>query len=170
MSNNKNFIVFDVESIGLHGEGFAVGYIIIKDLSIINERLIACNPEKASGTLINHTWVKNNIPIFEYDCLNPGIVRKLFWDDWEKFRSEFDGYLVADCSWPVETNFLSQCIKDNEFREFFGPYPLLDLSSILITRGIDPLTTFERKENELPIHHPLNDARQSARILIDLLK
>lgn len=167
---NKNFMVFDIESIGLHGEGFAVGYVIIKDLEIITERLIACNPEKARGTLINYNWVQNNIPDFEYDYLNPYEVRCSFWRAWMDWKSSSNVYLAADCAWPVEANFLSKCIEDNPNREFNGPYPLIDISSLLLAKGIDPLTTFERKKNELPIHDPLCDARQSARILISLLK
>ena len=33
----------------------------------------------------------------------------------------------------------------------------------------DPMATNERMPDELPAHHPLMDARQSARLLVDAL-
>jgi hypothetical protein len=50
-----------------------------------------------------------------------------------------------------------------------GPYPLHDLASILLAHGRDPLAKNERLPEELPEHDPLNDARQSARLLHEVL-
>ena len=73
--------------------------------------------------------------------------------------------MAADCCWPVEANFLAQCIADNKQRTGDGPYPLLDVSSFLVATGSDPLKQYPRLPNELPAHNPLADARQSARLL-----
>jgi hypothetical protein len=52
---------------------------------------------------------------------------------------------------------------------FDGPYPLYDISTLLLSRNEDPVGIFSRDETELPKHNPLCDARQSARILLEHL-
>lgn len=42
-------MVFDVESIGLHGEGFAVGYVVLQDCREVECGMFACDPSKAAG-------------------------------------------------------------------------------------------------------------------------
>jgi len=42
----QNFMVFDVESVGLHGEGFAVGYVVVNgDGETLEEGLYICDPD-----------------------------------------------------------------------------------------------------------------------------
>lgn len=78
-------------------------------------------------------------------------------------------YLAAECAWPVEAKFLMDCVRDDfHLREWEGPYPLIDISSVLLARGIDPLGKQPRLESEEPAHNALNDARQSARLLLTL--
>ena len=48
--------------------------------------------------------------------------------------------------------------------------PLYDLASVLLARGEDPLRRSARLTEELPAHHPLHDARQSARLFLDALE
>lgn len=168
----KPVIVFDVESIGLHGEGFAVGAVVV-DLETgetITEFYAACKPSVARGTAVNAEWVKANVRLMYNDKKSPAEVRFEFWHFWQDWQ-ERGAMLCADCAWPVEANFLSACIDENPVKwEWQGPYPLLDLSSMLWIRGVDPLTAFPRLPNEEPAHNPLNDARQSARILLEYYK
>jgi hypothetical protein len=71
----------------------------------------------------------------------------------------------------VEANFLSACVRLNHAeREWQGPYPLHDLASVLLALGADALAVTERLPDELPAHHPLMDARQSARQLVACFK
>lgn len=165
------FMVFDVESIGLHGEGFAVGWVVIdKDGSTIEECYMYCSPETAWGSGENRKWVAENVPSIRINCLSPYYVRKGFWEAWIKWR-DAGALLLADCAWPVEARFLFACIEDKPHqREWCGPYPLFDLSSMLRAHGRDPLQVHARLPNELPVHDPLADARQSARLVIELLK
>jgi len=73
----------------------------------------------------------------------------------------------ADCSWPVEARFLARCVEnDFDKREWEGPYPLHEIATVLLLAGKNPSEKFPRQENELPEHNPLNDARQSARLLL----
>jgi hypothetical protein len=46
---------------------------------------------------------------------------------------------------------------------------LLDLASLLVAAGQNPVATFDREADEKPEHNPLADARQTARILCKLL-
>jgi hypothetical protein len=169
-SETQLFMVFDVESIGLHGEGFAVGWVVIDRLgNKYTERYIACDPLFARGTYQDSIWVRENIPKLIPFAKSPREVRDTFWIDYLKWK-EKGVVLVADCNWPVETNFISACIQDYfTVRSKEGPYPFLDLGSILFAKGKDPIATYDRTKDELPKHHPLKDAQQSARLLIEAL-
>ena len=78
--------------------------------------------------------------------------------------------LAAECTWPVEARLLTDCITDDVTRErhWEGPHPVLDISAVLLAAGMAPCGWFERTERE-PEHHPLGDARQSARLLVEAL-
>ena len=100
----------------------------------------------------------------------PRQVRGAFWDIWMRWKDHITA-MVADCAWPVEVRFLIMCVDDDiGAREWQGPYPLHDLASMLLILGKDPLAVTERLPDELPAHNPLNDARQSARQLIEVLR
>ena len=168
------FFVIDVESIGLHGEGFAVGGVLCTKTGYVWERdwefRLACPPHAARGIdgSYNHSedrlWVAENIPAVPYTHFTPEAVRSEFWSLWLKAKAE-GAIMVADCGWPVEAGFLAQCIKDAPSRALEGPYPLHELASYLAAAGFDPLKTYDRLDDELPKHDPLCDARQSERLL-----
>lgn len=167
---SKTYFVFDVESIGLHGEAFAVGFVVVNELG--KELVAECyasHVEKSRGNPESHAWVSKNILPITPTHGSDYRIRDAFWLAWKGWEST-GAIMVADCAWPVEARFLIQCIEDNHAgREFQGPYPLHDLASILLAKGFDPLTKFPRLDTELPEHDPLCDARQSARILIAAL-
>ena len=172
------YMVFDVESIGLHGEGFAVGFVVVDETGKrIDQGLIACPREWATGNYFDHDWVKSNvttdvpneITICEL-CGSPKDVRVLFWEKWKRWERE-GATLWSDCAWPVESRFLIACVEDDmENRRFGGPYPLFEIASLLMAIGLDPTDSFKRKDDEQPAHNPLMDARQSARLLIACLQ
>ncbi len=166
----KHYLVFDVESVGLHGEGFAVGYVVVdSEGQTLEEGLFGCHAEYAKGTPENYKWVLANVqsPV---NMSTPKGVRHAFWKVWERWKEEKTA-MVADCAWPVEARFLIDSVNDDlEAREWGGPYPLHDLASVLMMLGKDPLAVTERLPNELPAHNPLNDARQSARQLMEALR
>ena len=163
-------MVFDVESIGLHGEGFAVAWVVTDAQGARKaEGVAACDPMKAAGRDEDRAWVAANVPPLPQTHDAPRAVREAFWAVWELWRDQ-GAVLVADCAWPVETNFLSACVRDDpDARTWKGPYPLYDLSSIIMANGGDPLATGSRLPDELPAHDPLADARQSARVLVQSL-
>lgn len=168
----KLYMVFDVESVGLHGEGYAVGIVVVNDLgALVEERCYACDPRAVrAGTDKDIQWVMDNA----FDDLaithtTATGVRNAFWKYWMGWKDE-GVLLFADCQWPVEARFLHACVEGNlEERNWNGPYPLHDIATVLLCKGKDPTGTFPRFKDELPVHNPLCDARQSARILIEHL-
>ncbi len=170
MKTGNIYFVFDVESVGLHGEGFAVGFVIKdREGNQLEQGLFSCPTNAARGNLDGFEWCKDNLPSIEQTHTAPWMVRAAFWRKWLEWRAK-GAILVADCCWPVEARFLAQCVDDNPGeRSWQGPYPLHDLASVLLARGIDPLAEKDRQPDELPRHNPLADAKQSARILIAAL-
>lgn len=172
----KSFFIFDVESLGLHGEGFAVGGgLYLANGAAQWEFNYACPVEECSGkatTEEDRIWVKDNIPVLEITHRSPVAMRSAFWAQWVKARqANVNAEMAVDCGWPVEHNFLRACIHDAFLdRKACGPYPLHEISSYLSAAAYDPIGTYERIAGELPIHNPMCDARQSARIFAEALE
>lgn len=181
MISPELFMVFDVESVGLHGEGFAAAYVVVDRQG--NEKdsgFFRCDPRKAIGTADSLDWVTLNVlPTFDAglcSTYSDGLgsqstrqVRDRFWARWLAWKS-YGAALAADCLWPVEARFLADCVADERHeREWQGPYPFIDVASVRLAAGLDPLGTEERLDREKPAHNPLADARQSARLLIEAL-
>jgi hypothetical protein len=167
------YMILDVESVGLHGEGFMCGWTVIDRTGV--ERAsgwIAAPPELAQGTPEGLAWVHEHVPNIP-DQHEGGMtlrdVRHAFWQRWLKWKAK-GVTLWADCAWPVEARFLRECVTDAlAEREWEGPYPLHDIATLMLAAGRDPLGHYERLPHELPAHDPLADARQSARLLIECL-
>lgn len=161
------FMVFDVESVGLHGKGFAVGWVVVDSTGTLHaDGYAACPPSPTHGTAEGFTWINEHV-VVRYNHVEPKGVRQEFWRVW-RFWAERGAVLVADCAWPVEARFLAACIDDDPSqREWVGPYPLHEVATARLLAGFDPLATVERFANELPQHHPLADARQSARLWLE---
>lgn len=161
-------MVFDVESVGLHGEGFAVGWVVIDGRGReMHSAHYGCAPSRADGAADDLEWVEANCHTLK-NCQTPRQVRDEFWRAWE-FAKKRGVMLAAEVPWPVEARFLSDCIKDDPTRKWEGPYPLIDVASAVLSQGGDPMVTRERLPSELPAHNPLADARQSARLFIEAI-
>jgi hypothetical protein len=151
--------IFDVESNGLHGEGFAVGWVLVQDGEILSEGFASCAVENVDP------WVKENVLPHLPAPTQPNnkSVRSIFWEQWLKAKDQ-GAIAWADCGFPVETNFLTDCVKDDPSRMWQGPYPLHEISTVFEMAGWDSTAKYERLEGETA-HHPLGDSRQSARLL-----
>ncbi len=169
---NSAFFVFDVESVGLHGEGFAVaGGVYIKGVAQ-SEFRFCCPIEEAEGQDSDREWVKNNVPVMEETHRTPRGVRQAFWAEWEKAKNNYsDVTMAGECIWPVEASFVEACVQqDRENRNWGGPYPFHEIASFMAAAGMDPMAPYDREESEKPAHEPLADARQSARLLATALR
>lgn len=169
------FMVFDVEAVGLHGEGYAYGYVVIdRQGNQQEEGQEAIDPNLCDGSQEDRTWIEQNVPSLPETFHSKEALHDKFWETWLKWKAK-GAVLVADCPWPVEARFLNKCVDDmvgfkDRTRTWEGPYPLYDLASMLMILGADPLANYLRLESELPRHNPLCDAKQSARILSLALK
>lgn len=161
-------MVIDVESIGLHGEGFAVGFVVVDQDGLRHGvGMYACAPEMADGPDDGRAWIAENCSPLDANCTSPHEVRYRFWQDWLHWKGR-GALMVADCGWPVEARFLAACVDDHSDRTWTGPYPLHELASFMVAAGLDPMASYERLPDE-PQHDPLGDARQSARLLVSAL-
>lgn len=174
--------VFDVESIGLHGEGFAVGYVDLNprtgELDSSTARCLSCVSRTAkinskmpvTATAGDRQWIEKNVPDLRITHAGPRGVRETFYEDLQVLRARGSCWLAADTPWPVEARFLN-LVMDEHMRKFMdSPYPLLDIASMRAARGWDPLVIASRLPDELPVHDPLADARQSARQLWEVIQ
>lgn len=169
---DQKFFVFDVESGGLHGEGFAVaGGIYDRQGLALSE--FAYHSEIPSCTQEDWAWIVANINIRPSSiCFETrSLVRQEFWTRWQEAKEAHPGIIMAaECGWPVEARFLIACIEDDrEARNWSGPYPLHEIASFMAAAGMDPMATYDRLPNELPSHDPLADSRLSVRLLVQAL-
>lgn len=161
----KHLLAFDVESNGLHGAAFAVGGVILDEQGNEVDTFFARAPDPTDLD----PWVRDNVlpglpP--EPTHSNARAMRDAFW---EWFMSQLDVLVLADCAWPVEAGFLAACIADSKARAWSGPYPLHEVATLLLAAGMDPhasyapcvLDPLELQRHRA--HHPVDDARVSAR-------
>lgn len=161
----KPFFIFDVESIGLRGEGFAVAGGVFRDGQLLTQFLFACDPQVARGKLRDREWVTAHVPRLTPTHDFPYDVREAFVKEWISLQPIYPGLTMAvECGWPVEANFLSECAREHPD---FQPYPVHEIASVLLSAGMDPLATYDRRADELPKHHPTADMKQSARLLFE---
>lgn len=169
---------FDVESMGLHGIGFAVGWVVltVDDGELVEEvgvGYLGFDPEVLKPRVDADTvsWLEKNVlPVLEYyNCATLTDMHAAFWGELQLWKKR-GALIVADCSWPVEANFLSRCMSLSKVEPFDGPHPLHEVATMLLAAGMDPLGEYERFENELPKHHPTADARQSARMFVTAMQ
>ncbi len=167
----KFFFVFDVESIGLHGEGFAVGWVVVnREGQELDYGECCCDPDTAKGLPADRRWVTEHVPPITPDVESPFGVREVFWTQWLRWKKK-GALMAAEVPWPVEARFLNACVDiETSARTWEGPYPLIDIASVRFAVGLDPLETVERLEGEGEPHVALDDARQSARLLVEALR
>lgn len=165
--------VFDVESMGLHGEGFAVGGGIyrLENAAAVREFRYFTPHEPIEGTDENRKWVLNNIPVMDVTHWATHGIRGAFWEEWEIAKAAYPGICMwAECGWPVEARFLAMCIEDRTKERYWnGPYPLHEIATVMHVAGMNPMGMYPRNASEQPQHDPLADARQSARLLSEAI-
>ena len=171
LAKDTPFFIFDVESIGIHGESFAVAGGVYVDGREERVFQFAMNPRRLIGDKEDMEWVSDNVPEMEHTHLMQNGILREFLTELHTCKGIYQDLVVAaECCWPVEANFLSKVIATNPVVDkWAGPYPLMDIASIMYAAGLDPMETWEREPAELPAHNPLCDVRLSARILKECL-
>lgn len=165
-------LLFDCESLGLYGDVFAVGWVVVDDatgLTVEEGREAAPSRTAYAHAEADRRWVREHVPELPFTAATLPALRDAFWGVWERYRGR--GVLLwADGGYPVEAGFLTQCVETAPSkRARLGPYPLHELATLRLAVGLDPTGTEPRLASELPAHDPLADARQSARLLLEAL-
>lgn len=165
------FFVFDAESIGLHGEHFAVaGGVYLPNGAAQWEFRYACSAEYCRGDESDREWVNENVPMIDATHRGGLSMRDAFWEQWMKAKAQYPGIaMAAECAWPVEAGLVARCIADDPDRKWQGPYPFHEIASFMAAAGMDPMANYDRMPSEMPKHDPLADARQSARLLAEAI-
>lgn len=159
-------LMVDVESIGLHGEPFAIAFVATQNGSTLQEGCFSCPLESAHGDEAGRRWVKENCPPLIITHDNPEHMLNSFWEVFSNYKKHgFNVY--ADCGFPVETNMFAMMTRLHPSRYFEGPYPLHEVATVLSLAGLNT-DDYPRQEGE-ECHHPLGDARYSTRMLITAL-
>jgi hypothetical protein len=166
----KYYFSFDVESNGLFGRPFAVGWVIVDDQGKEYDSGYLC-----VKCIIDDEWVvKNVLPALpDPNCWDEVDMLQEFWNAWKHAKEHYPGIvMVTDCPFPVEAGFLLRIVRDvrPQITMDDSPYPIVDVASVLFAHGKNPLANYGRNENELPCHHPTCDARQSVRIMLECLR
>ncbi|MEI6475893.1 MAG: hypothetical protein WCO75_10910, partial [Planctomycetota bacterium] len=156
-------MMIDVESLGLHGDAFAVAWLVVETDSgeELDAGFYAVDPTVCAGEDGNRKWCNDNIPKMVPTHRTRAAMRDAFWPIWLKWQQE-GAVLAADVPWPVEARFLADCIDDDNRRCWQGPYPILDVTSVKVGAGktvAQAQETGERLDSEQPAHHPLIDPK-----------
>jgi len=170
----KHFFSIDVESMGLLGKPFAVGWVVVDEQNDEKEEgYLRCSHNTKGVSLEDMEWMHENVfpHLSEANCEDLKELIDEFWAAWERANKKYENLtMVCDVPFPVETNFLSTCLQELGLGRNASPYPLIDVASVLLASGRDPLGDYDRHGKEFPAHHPTNDARQSARLLVEALR
>lgn len=179
ITNDSILFIFDVESLGIHGTGFAwaAGCFDMHGSGLLEMSAHCPVTDKMREGVSEKDleWIKANVTMeaTSVECSNARHLRALFLAALDDARVQYGDRLiiVAENAWPVEGNFLSAAIRDDiATNRFRGPYPLVDSASIMLAAGICPQATYPRTESESPAHNPTRDVRQSYRLLMNALQ
>ena len=173
------YFIADVESIGLHGEGFAAAYVVLdRKFNSIEFACFACSPDAATGDASDRNWIADMLKKLSdqnqsivLNCVTPKAVRQQLFSAWLQWREKGASFF-ADCTWPVEANFLSSAMAEHiaqhgEPAKWQGPYPVVDIMTLefaALYRNpsfVSPI----RDEQQYALHHPLHDAQFSGQRL-----
>lgn len=140
----KNKLVFvDAETDGLYG-GFLTVALIVTDWNA-NEFERAYYGIRKENMDVKEPWVMENVlpRLGAYEeCMDETELLKKVWAFWLQYEQE--AYVVCDVGYPVEMRLFEKCVLLNEEQnKWKAPFPMLDLSSILLAKGYEPLTDKE---------------------------
>ena len=163
------YFSFDAETDGLYGEAFTIAAAVVDE----NGAVLDTFCEKCEAPGVSDPWTRENCLPYLADipsCESRAALREHFWAFYARYRSAC--VIVADVPRPVEARLLRDCVEAApKERTFQGPYPLIDVASVLFALGLDPdadrmaYSGWQGKR-----HHPLDDAVASALCLIKAMK
>ena len=175
LSSKTKLLCFDIESNGLHGEAFAVGAVVMDvNSKVLDQFTGRC---KIIGQV--DPWVERNVlPAIKDMSITHATYKDLREDFWRWYlRVEpTSDYVLVSNGYPVEYRFLLKCQEENlEERYWQHPYPIIDLSSLMLQAGVEPSDRSKLINNIFQSsgysrHNPLHDAKVSALAAFELFR
>ena len=124
LSEINHFFVFDVESVGLYGEGYAAAYVLIdRGGKVLAEDWFHCDPERAKGVgttctdpraakqeRADRAWYAEHVPALPMTSRlsTPAAVRTALWNAWMHYQDNHPTlHAAAECAWPVDGALLT---------------------------------------------------------------
>ncbi len=167
LPENNKYLFVDAETDGLYGKFISIAMVVADHAGNELEHIYIglSNP----GKHIKENWVRENVlPILgeyeEYE--DEHSLLEAAWSFWRAHAQ--NSYIIVDVMHPVESRLFTRCVEHNiEERIFQGPFPMLDLSSMLYAIGINPLEAREKLAKPLDKgmqHNALYDARMAMTI------
>lgn len=154
------YVFLDVESDGLYGNFLTAALIVVDNEG--NEISRAYYGICKEHMHVTDPWVIEHVlPIIgDYEeCENEKQLLQKTWDFWLQYQET--AYMICDVAYPVECRFLRACVALNQSEYMCkAPFPLIDLSSLLMAKGYDPLYErkhFASKYKEECVHNALYD-------------
>jgi hypothetical protein len=169
---------FDAETNGLWGQAFAVSAAVYED-----GKLVADFTAYLGAEGVTDGWVRDNVlPKLEgleqthssYDEMLADFAR--FYMEHKK-----DTDIIAHMGVPVEAKLLLDMHSKGFIGDWDGPFPFLDVASVLKARGYDPTSVDKYNEQHgllagrseaegLATHHPLYDSIAAAVAYMHLMQ
>lgn len=156
----------DAETDGLYGTFLSIAAMVTDESGQEVERFYgAFLPPQDK---INSKWVLEHVYPYLHNAekkyTDETALLEDFWQFWMKHRENC--ICITDVGHPVESRLFSTCVKMNLVeREWLGPFPMLDLSTLLLAHGIQPLTDRKKLSGlSLKQHDAMNDACMMAKI------
>lgn len=175
INRDTKILSFDLETNNLHGKPFAIGAVLIDGHGTVHDSFTARCPIEGE----TDPWVKTNVlPAIQEMAETHGnyeAMREAFWR-WYVPAEQASDYVLVSNGYPVEYRFLIDCQEaDLEERYWQHPFPVLDLTSILVAKGQDSenyksyVRKKVRKESSFAQHHPFDDAKMAALMAFEAL-
>ena len=175
MNESFRLLSIDVEKNGLHGVAFAVGAVVLNGLGQEIGSFRARSPLVGHPRDFVQREVLPALVNFPETHSSPKILRAAFWEWFSTARS--GASIFADCGWPSEARFFIALAEDDfEARYLKGPFPLHEVSTLLLAAGIDPLIERAKYAGELLMgrtgcrHDPWWDAFVSGQCALKALR
>lgn len=171
---SDRIISIDAETNGLGGRAFCVAMTLSDGTGELSNFVRRCD----IGEAVVNDWVdKYVMPAIEdvpVDCPGgyPQMLAEiaLAVDAWGGRET----MMIAHVAWPVEARLLLDVYSGENV--WNGPYPLIDVASVLLANGHDPKSVDQYlHDHQIPApygspHHPLYDARAAESCFRSLMK
>ena len=161
----KSLLFFvDAETDGLYGSFLSVAVLVTDQDGHELEHFYAERVIRPDESL--SPWVREHVLPFlgsaELTVQTEEALLEAFWAFWLRYRETAE--CVAYVQYPVEARLFTTCVlRAPREREFQGPFPLYDLSTLLAMNDLDVDCNLQALTGlELPSHHALNDVRVAA--------